>query len=208
MHLVKSCSILGLLEDLLGFKPLNMKTNTPFHVLGILTVWLLGYAHLLAQSGETLSFKVSDTQFEAPKAWVKIQPSSSMRKAQFAVKREGIQDAGEVVFFHFGPGGAGGVTANIQRWYKQFKEPVEQLGTQTEKMDVEGVPLTLVRASGTFMSGSPFGPKTAKANYSMLAGILESPKGSIFVKFTGPRDLVQDARKEFLAMLKSARIRP
>ena len=58
------------------------------------------------------------------------------------------------------------------------------------------------------MSGSPFGPKTAKANYSMLAGILESPKGSIFVKFTGPRDLVQDARKEFLAMLKSARIRP
>ena len=49
----------------------------------------------------------------------------------------------EVVFFHFGPGGAGGVTANIQRWHKQFKEPVEQLGTQTEKMDVEGVPLTL-----------------------------------------------------------------
>ena len=90
MHLVKSCARLGLLEDLLGFKPLNMKTNTPFHVLGILTVWLLGYAHLLAQSGETLSFKVSDTQFEAPKAWVKIQPSSSMRKAQFAVKREGI----------------------------------------------------------------------------------------------------------------------
>ena len=105
MHLVKSCAILGLLEDLLGFKPLNMKTNTPFHVLGILTVWLLGYAHLLAQIGsKTLSFKVSDTSSEAPKAWVKIQPSSSMRKAQFAVKREGIQDAGEVVFFHFGPG--------------------------------------------------------------------------------------------------------
>ena len=117
MHLVKSRATLGLLEDLLGFKPLSMKTNTPFFMsLESLTVWLLGYAHLLAQSGETLSFKVSDTQFEAPKAWGKIQPSSSMRKAQFAVKREGIQDAGEVVFFHFGPGGAGGVTANIQRW--------------------------------------------------------------------------------------------
>ena len=152
--------------------------------------------------------KVSDIKFDVPKAWEKMQPASSMRQAQFRIRREGIKTPGEVVYFYFGPGGAGGVDANIQRWFKQFKEPVAQLGTQTEKMEVKGMGLTLVRASGTFMSGSPVGPKTAMKDYSLLAGILEAPAGSIFIKCTGPRDLVEDARSEFVKMLQSAEKAP
>ena len=58
-------------------------------------------------ASEFHDFVVSDTKFEAPVSWMKMKPSSSMRKAQFAVSRDGITDKGEIVFFYFGPGGAG-----------------------------------------------------------------------------------------------------
>lgn len=158
------------------------------------------------RAADSHGFKVSDTQFEAPSAWEKIKPSSSMRKAQFAVTRDGISDKGEIVFYYFGPGGAGGTNANVQRWYRQFKESENQLGATSEKTKVDGAVVTFVKATGTFLSGSPLGPKTAKPGYSLLGAIVESPKGHIFIKFTGPRDLVKDAEKEFKGMVEKAKI--
>lgn len=173
-------------------------------VLAILTVTSSAYVH----AAEPHEFQVSDAKFGAPSTWTKIKPSSSMRKAQFAVAREGIADKGEIVFYYFGPGGAGGTQANVQRWYRQFKESENQLGANSETIKVGKTTVTLVKASGTYMSGSPLGPKTAKPRYSLLGAILEAPKGHIFIKFTGPHDLVVDAEKEFVGMVKKAQILP
>lgn len=175
-------------------------------ILGIALTAFLAIPTTGVHAADSHSFKVSDTQFEAPSAWEKIKPSSSMRKAQFAVARDGISDKGEIIFYYFGPGGAGGTKANVQRWYRQFKESDNQLGATSEKMEVDGTAVTLVKATGTFLSGSPLGPKTAKPNYSLLGAIVESPKGHIFIKFTGPRDLVKDAEKEFKGMVEKAKI--
>ena len=65
-------------------------------------------------------FSAGGISFEGPKGWLSQKPSSSMRKAQFAVKGKDGKSA-EVVFFHFGPGAAGGVKAIVQRWRGQFK---------------------------------------------------------------------------------------
>jgi hypothetical protein len=157
-------------------------------------------------AAEPHGLKVSDTEFEAPSSWKKIKPSSSMRKAQFAVSRDGISDKGEIVFYYFGPGGAGGTKANVTRWYRQFKESENQLGASSEEISVGDISATIVKASGTYLSGSPLGPKTAKPGYALLGAILEAPKGHIFIKFTGPRDLVVDAEKEFKEMVKKAKI--
>lgn len=173
-------------------------------LLVLLTAVLASSSFVLGN--ESIGFSVSDTAFEAPSSWEKIKPSSSMRKAQFAVTREGISDKGEIVFFYFGPGGAGGTRANVQRWYRQFKEPESQLGASTEKIEVDGAAGTLVKATGTFLSGAPLGPKTPKTGYSLLGAIIEAPKGHIFIKFTGPRDLVTDAEKEFRQMVEKAKI--
>lgn len=157
-------------------------------------------------AADPAGFSVSDASFKAPADWKKATTNSPMRKAQFAVARKGIQDKGEVVFYHFGPGAVGGTQANVKRWLGQFKEPVEQLGTKTEKSKVDSTNVTLVKAHGTYLSGAPIGPKTPKPNYALLGAIIEAPKGHIFIKFTGPRDLVDDAEKGFRKMVQSAKI--
>lgn len=174
----------------------------------VLSVVLAGApgAALAINAADAVTFKVSDTTFEAPEGWQKAPSNSPMRKAQFIVARDGVEDKGEVVFYHFGPGAVGGTEANIQRWLGQFKEPANQLGAKTEKSEVDATALTIVKAYGTYMSGAPIGPKTAKTNYALLGAIVEAPKGYIFIKFTGPKDLVDDADKAFQKMVQSARI--
>ena len=54
-------------------------------------------------AADPIGFTVSDTAFEAPADWKKAASTSPMRKAQFAVVREGIQDKGEVSFITLGP---------------------------------------------------------------------------------------------------------
>ena len=109
-----------------------------------------------------------------------------MRKAQFSVPGKDGK-AGEVVFFYFGGGNAGGVKANVDRWMKQFEDPQGQ-SVKTET--VGGTKVTFAQAHGTFLSGRPFGPKTPKAGYGMLAAIVEGKQGAIFVKMTGPKETV------------------
>ena len=187
----------------LGMKFPNRK---PWIVTWVALVVAIVIPSSFVGAAEPHGFKVSDTEFEAPSSWKKIKPSSSMRKAQFAVSRDGISDKGEIVFYYFGPGGAGGTKANVTRWYRQFKESENQLGASSEEISVGDISATIVKASGTYLSGSPLGPKTAKPGYALLGAILEAPKGHIFIKFTGPRDLVVDAEKEFKEMVKKAKI--
>jgi hypothetical protein len=147
-------------------------------------------------------FTVTGVTFTKPDTWKKVAPSSSMRKAQLAIG-QGAELA-NVVFFHFGPGGAGGVDANVTRWLRQFKEPKDQLNAKTESKKVGNSTLTFVRAEGTFMDGGPFGPKTAKSGYMMFAAIMEAGQGPIFVKMTGPKKTVSASVKDMRKMVEDA----
>ena len=66
---------------------------------------------LTAHAGE---FKVAGTTFTAPKEFTSVKPKSAMRKAQFTVAKLAAQ--GEIVFFYFGPGGAGGAGRSGSDW--------------------------------------------------------------------------------------------
>ena len=60
--------------------------------------------------------------------------------------------------------------------------------------------VTFLTASGTYMesSGGPFsGNKTPREDYTMLAAILPSPQGPVFLKLTGPNDSVAAMKKAF-----------
>ena len=128
-----------------------------------------------------------------------------MRKAQLSVPGKKGEDAGEVVFFHFGAGNAGGTKANIDRWYRQFQEPVAQLKTRTEESQLREVKVSFVHAEGTFMSGPPVGRKIPKAGYALLGAIIEAKKGFIFVKMTGPKSVIEAAEGDFKTMVTSAK---
>jgi len=133
--------------------------------------------------------------FSPPAGWKSSTPSSKMRAAQFAAG-----DA-EIVFFYFGPSGGGGVKANVDRWMGQFQAAKNQ---KVESKEVGGVKVTYARATGTFMTGRPFGPKTPKEGYALLGAIVEGKQGAIFVKMTGPEAAVQANAEKMKGMVEGA----
>jgi len=150
----------------------------------------------------TKEFKVSEFTFQRPEKWGWVETTSMMRKAQLKVG-EG-KDAGEVVFFFFGPGAGGGAKANVERWLGQFKEPREQIKSKVEEATVKGRKISYVQAEGTYLSGMPGGPKTEQPNSMLLGAILPSDDGDVFVKFTGPIETVKKARDDFKKMIEGA----
>lgn len=154
-------------------------------------VALLSLAALGANAGE---FKVAGNSFTAPKAFTSVKPKSAMRKAQFTVADADKQ--GEIVFFYFGPGGAGGVDANITRWLGQFEEPKAEINSKIEKAKAGETPVTFVSAQGTF---------TGNANWGLLGAIIESKDGAVFAKFTGPKATVKENTAAFKKMITGAK---
>ncbi len=144
--------------------------------------------------------EVAGYRFVAPDEWVQSEPTSSMRKAQFQLKSEAGHTA-ELVFFYFGPSGGGGVRANIDRWRKQFTDLQDDRLEETITGEVK---VTYARATGTFLSGSPFGPKTPMPDHSLLGAIVEGRQGSIFLKLVGQRKAVAAFEEEVISMIKEA----
>jgi len=172
----------------------SMQKTYLFIFAGTLLAWCS------AISANAEKFSVAGYMFSSPAGWKASPPSSSMRKAQFAAPGNSGQ-AAEVVFFYFGTGGAGGVKANIDRWMGQFKNAENK---KVEGKTVGGTKLTYARATGTFMSGRPFGPKTPKEGYALLGAIIEGKQGAIFVKMTGPEAAVKANSDKMKAMVESA----
>ena len=167
----------------------------------LITLLALFTAPALATGAD--SFDVAGLTFPSPQDWTTVKPSSSMRKAQFAVK--GDDGPAEVVFFHFGPGQGGGVQANIDRWLGQFAEPKDKINARTEKKSVNGIDIVYVSAAGTYMSGPPFGQKTPMKNHALLGAIVKNDQGDIFIKMTGPKSTTTTATPSFKKMVEGVK---
>ncbi len=155
---------------------------------------------------EDETIKVSEFTFSYDKPWVRQQVASSMRAGQFLYEHseEGLENV-ELVIFFFGAGGGGGVQANIDRWLGQFEGTPE---SKTEEREMGDRKVVFLTAKGTYMEtmagAGPFSgaPKTAKPDYTMLAAILPSEQGDVFIKVTGPTksvDAMKDAYEAFVA---------
>lgn len=166
-------------------------------IRSIAALFVLLFLGVVARGEEV---KVSDLTFAKPEGWKTVKVSSPMRKAQF-----GVGEEGEVVFFHFGPGGAGGKDANVARWFRGFKEGKDEINAKTEEAKAGEIVVTFVSASGTYLSGMPGQKKEEKPGYALLGAIVEAEAGAIFVKFTGKKETVDGAAKAFKAMVTGAK---
>ncbi len=142
-----------------------------------------------------------------PDGWIAEKPASSMRKAQFRLsKAESDPEDATVIIFYF-QGGGGGVRANIERWISQFKEAGEQARAvaDEEKIEVNGLPQTLVDITGTYLFKTrPMAPTaTEKPGFRMLGAVIEANSGPWFVKFVGPEKTVAKWEKSFRQFLAS-----
>ncbi len=156
-----------------------------------------------AAAADPIAFSVGAYHFERPEGWTWVVPTSTMRKAELSVPGE--KAPAEVTFFHFGPSQGGGVDNNVARWLSQFSEPMEELQPVVETGLMGQVRITFVRAQGTFQSGMPGQPTTPMPGYALHGAILEDPvNGDVFVKMTGPQNVVTEAGEAFEAMVKDA----
>jgi hypothetical protein len=149
-------------------------------------------------------------KLQLPEAWKEGKTNSQMRLAQFALKdkQEKAGDA-ELVVFHFGAGGAGGVDANIDRWVGQF-EGKKRADAKIEKLEGGALEGTLVDLTGTYVA--PVRPgsqeRLNQPDTRMVAAILKTQGGEHYLKLVGPKDTVADWVDDFRAAVKSAQAGP
>lgn len=178
-----------------------MKSNLLLFVASV----LLATAAVLRAEDETIT--VGEFTFSYGKPWVRQQAVSPMRAGQFLYDHadESLADT-ELVIFFFGAGGGGGVQANIDRWLGQFEgTPM----SKTEEKEMGGRKVILLTVKGTYLETAPGAgpfsgaPKTPKSDYTMLAAILPSGQGDVFIKVTGPTRSVEAMRGAFDTFIAS-----
>jgi len=143
-------------------------------------------------------FKVGEFHFEAEKPWI-LKPTTPMVKAALTHGEGGVL----LKFYHFGKGQGGGVKANFRRWKSQFSK-VEQASEKS--LGDENQVLEILEVTGTYLDGPPMArQKTPKENFALLGAVIPHPSGDVFLKMTGPKDLVEKAKADFEALVKSAK---
>ena len=149
------------------------------------------------------SFKVSEFTFKRPANWEWVEVASQMRKAQLKVPDPKGKGSADVIFFHFGPGNGGGTKPNIERWYSQFQESRDKINARSEETTIGKHKVTYVHAEGTYMSGMPGGPQTPMAGSALAGAIIEAEQGNVFIRMTGPKELVKASLPDFKKMVES-----
>ena len=111
----------------------------------------------------------------------------------------------ECVVYFFGQGQGGTVEANLERWRGQFTVNGQPAPAKTANKTIHGLNVTTMDVTGTYVAtgGMAITPHAPKADYRMLAAIVEGPSGNIFIKFTGPVRTVTANISKFEAMLAS-----
>jgi hypothetical protein len=155
----------------------------------------------VADSQPAAGAAAGSIEFDLPKSWQSQPPSSSMRLSQAVIPGPG--GPGEFAVFFFGPGGGGGVEANIDRWVGQM-ETTDQ--PKPEVFESGGLKVTWVDVKGTLKpSQMGMSNTTAVSNARLYGAVVEGPGGPWFFKATGPDATLGPQRDAFVTMLKSVR---
>ena len=128
-----------------------------------------------------------------------------MRIAQATIPGAGGE--GALAVFYFGPGGGGDLESNLQRWIGQVGVAA---GTQParERFESNGLAVTWIDVKGALLASTMgTGPSTEQPGSRLFGAVVEGPGGPWFFKATGPEKTMEAARADFLAMLKSCRVK-
>ena len=107
------------------------------------------------------------------------------------------------VFYHFGKGQGGDLDANVKRWQGMFTpEPAAKL--DKEEFDFGDKKATLVSITGTY-KGSAFSPVPPAADNTLLAAVIPSDEGDVYVRMVGPAKDIAAAKDPFKKLLLTAK---
>ena len=132
-----------------------------------------------------------------------------MRVAQYKLPRmAGDEDDGSLVIYYFGQGQGGTAAANIDRWLNQMQQPDGGSSKDRAKQNtqtINGLKVETVDISGTYTAEMAPGSGTFnnKPNFRMRAAVVQTPKGSYFIKLVGPEKTIISQDQPFANFLKS-----
>jgi len=148
-------------------------------------------------------------KFTVPAGWVEEERTSSMRIAQYRLPKVAAdaEDA-SLVLYYFGQGQGGSTAANVERWVGQIQQAdgsASKDKSKEETLEAHGLKVTTVDVSGTYVAETAPGSGTFhnKPGYRLRAAVVETPKGSYFVKLVGPEKTVAQWNESFLSYLRS-----
>lgn len=155
-----------------------------------------------ASKEETLQLAQGKIVATKPATWKTVPPKSNIVQYEFRTPVEGEKSARITIM-----SAGGSVESNIERWVGQF-EGAKKEDIQVDKKEVDATTVHTVEIAGTFKEsmGGPFAPGGGKVtkmeNYKMLGAILELKDGAkVFIKATGPADIIGDMKESFMKML-------
>jgi len=137
--------------------------------------------------------------FTLPGGWEEL-PATATRLVH--VRPEGEDES--TCYVSYLPGSAGGDLDNVNRWRGQMGlDPIAEaeLAALERRAFFSGEAI-LVELAGSFVD---MGAAEARPDWGLLGAIARGGEGTWFVKFTGPRGLLERERAAFLEFLDSLR---
>lgn len=152
-------------------------------------------------------------KFTVPAGWIEEERTSSMRVAQYRLPKVATdtEDA-SLVLYYFGQGQGGSTAANLERWIGQMKQEdgsSSKSKAKEEQIEANGLKIAMIDVSGTYIAETAPGSNAFhnKAKYRLRAAVVETPKGSYFVKLVGPEKTVTQWNDAFTSYVRSFEFR-
>jgi hypothetical protein len=141
-------------------------------------------------------------EWNDPKDWKRVKPSSSMRLASYEIPpAKGDTVPGELNVFILG----GDIEPNIQRWLGEFSAFEAKTVLRSDRSVNDLAQSVVELPKGKFSGG--MGTQKASDNFGLLGAIVVMPEGAkYFFKLTGPSATIKAARKPFYEMLDSMHV--
>jgi hypothetical protein len=144
-----------------------------------------------------------DYHTTVPATWTTRAPSSTMRLAEYVVPTTSTGSA-EVVVYFFGQGQGGNVDANLARWKAQFSTPDGSPVPEAIIRETSGpFPITFAEYRGNYRRGIGMGSAdSVRTGQTLIAGIAQTPRGTLFIQLFGNSARVADEKPAFLQFVR------
>lgn len=152
-----------------------------------------------AITGEAATLTVSGLTWRAPASWTSRPPANQFRTAEYLVAPDTGEGEALVVF----SGGIGGdVNSNIERWRTQVVDDAGQPASASpKKQTIAGVTVTTIAMDGMLKASPMSGIPVDRPNSGFRGAVVEGPQGMVFIKFTGPKSIVEQNDAAWKAMI-------
>jgi len=158
------------------------------------------------QTGADTAPRENPLSWVTPPTWTEAPPSTAPGSMRLIDMRFGEKGEGECYLSAI-PGNAGGVEANVNRWRTQMGQPnytPEELEKLPKKIFL-GRESVFVDFEGDFQGMGA--AENAQKGFRLLGLVQPAPEFTLFVKLTGPKELVAQHMAAFEQFYQSISIK-